>query len=366
MKILFVIDNYYPFRGGAETLFKNLAEGLVAKGYEVSVLTRQIKATGKYEELNGVKIHRVAAPSRYLFTLLAIPKAIMLARKADIIHTSTFNSAFPAWLASKLSKKPAVITIHEVWIGKWKEYTDMSRFNAKLHSLLERPIYKLNFKKHICVSESTRNQLLAVRKKADAIVIYNGLDYEHFHPDKTGAAVRKELGIPRNAFVALTFGRAAPSKGIEYAAMAAQKVDIPNFKYLFIVSRDYSSRYKKVLPFIQSTAHAILLDPIAYSKLPNYVAAADVVVIPSLAEGFGYTAAESCAMGKIVIASNTTSLPEVVSGKFILVEPKNPQAIADAIKLAKEGKFEKSKLKKFTIQKNIDEHLKLYNHLVPK
>jgi len=57
---------------------------------------------------------------------------------------------------------------------------------------------------------------------------------------------------------------------------------------------------------------------VSRSELPSYIAASDCIVVPSLSEGFGFAAAESCAMGKLIVASNVASLPEVVSGKFYL------------------------------------------------
>ena len=57
------------------------------------------------------------------------------------------------------------------------------------------------------------------------------------------------------------------------------------------------------------------------SELQSYIAASDCIVVPSLSESFGFAAAEACAMGKPIVASNVASLPEVVSARFILIEP---------------------------------------------
>src|SRR3989338_6379769 len=142
MKILFVCENYYPHYGGAEVLFKNLAEGLVQKGNRVAVITTQLPGTKKYEEINGVKIHRINCfNSRYLFSFLSLPKVLKLAPKADVIQTTTFNGAPPAWLGAKLAHKPVVLTVHEVWINKWKEITGFSWLKSTLHEFLERIIY---------------------------------------------------------------------------------------------------------------------------------------------------------------------------------------------------------------------------------
>src|SRR3989338_352399 len=101
MRLLFVCENYLPHYGGAEVVFKNLAEGFVKAGHTVDLVTHRMKGTAKFEVLNGVRVHRVwSANSRYLFSFTSILKVWSIARRADIIQTTTFNGAPPAWLAA--------------------------------------------------------------------------------------------------------------------------------------------------------------------------------------------------------------------------------------------------------------------------
>lgn len=58
---------------------------------------------------------------------------------------------------------------------------------------------------------------------------------------------------------------------------------------------------------------------------------ADLFVFPSLYEGFGLPVLEAMACGVPVIASNRTSLPEVVGDAGILVNPENPDELASAM-----------------------------------
>ena len=55
------------------------------------------------------------------------------------------------------------------------------------------------------------------------------------------------------------------------------------------------------------------------------------LVSPSRYEGFGYPAAQAMAMGVPVIASDKSSLPEVVGDAGILIDPESPESIADAM-----------------------------------
>lgn len=375
MKILFVCENYLPHIGGVEIVFKNLAENLVENGHEVILVTHQLKGTKKVEMINGVKVYRVPCfDNRYLFTFLSVPKVFQLAKNADIIQTTTFNGAPPAWLVSKLRKKPCLITVHEVWIGKWKQITELRGFKAWLHDLLERMIYVLDYCKYVCVSQSTQNQLLDLgTNQKKTIVIYNGVNYNHWNPQRYDREkIRKKLDLQNN-FVYLFNGRPGISKGLEYLLKAVPVISksIPNSKLLAIVSKDpaYKDNYNKVIKLIKQLKiedKVILHDPVPYRELPNYIKAADCIVIPSLAEGFGFAAAESCAMGKPVVVSNTASLPEIVSGKFVLVEPKDHLSIAEGVEKVFKKNYTQTKLKKFKIKDNVDNYIKTYQELLKK
>lgn len=372
LRILFVCENYIPHYGGAEVVFKNLAEGLVKRGHKVDLITHRIKGTKTFEILNGVRVHRVRClDSRYLFTFFSVPKVLKLTKKADIIQTTTFNGAFPAWLAAQIRKKPVVLTVHEVWIGKWRKVTDMNFLKALMHDLLERTIYLLKYDKYICVSRATQNDLLRInisQPKTD--VIYNGIDYKQWNPNKyDGNEIRKKLKLEKD-FIYMFTGRPGPSKGLEYLIQAvpliAQK--IKNAKLIAIVSKDkqYKQRFKNIIEIIKRLRvqdQVIMIKPLPYKDLPNYIKAADCFVIPSLAEGFGFTTVEACAMRKPVVATRAGAIPEVISGRYLLVKPKNSKEIANAIEKVFKKQTRKSKLKKFTISENIERYLNIYRSL---
>jgi len=373
MKILFVVENYYPHIGGVETVFRNLAEALVKKNHKVEIVTHRLKNTKEYEELNGVRIYRVnCLQSRYLFTFLSIFKAFKLAKSADIIHTTTFNGAFPAWLVSKLRKKPCIITVHEVWIGLWDELSEFNWLKRKIHNLLEKFIYFLPFNKYVAVSNFTRRRLVEIgisQNKTE--VVYNSLNYSLFDPRKYNKnKTRKEIGI-RNEFVCFSYGRPGISKGFSYLLDAIPMVTqkIPNSKFVLMLSKDkaYKSQYGKLIKKINDLNiknKIILLEPAKENKIPAYLKAADCVVVPSLSEGFGYTVAEACAMNIPVVASDVASLPEIISGKFVLVKPKNPEEIAEGIIKVHNKKYKRTKLKKFLIKNNVERYLKVYKTLI--
>ncbi len=74
-----------------------------------------------------------------------------------------------------------------------------------------------------------------------------------------------------------------------------------------------------------------LIEQAPEAALPALYRGAAVFVFPSFAEGFGLPPLEAMACGAPVVASNRTSLPEVLGDAALLVDPGNTEAIADAI-----------------------------------
>jgi len=79
------------------------------------------------------------------------------------------------------------------------------------------------------------------------------------------------------------------------------------------------------------SAYVLLPGRVPDEYLPGLYAQAAVVVMPSLYEGFGFPILEGMAAGTPVVASNTSSLPEVAGDAAILIPPTDTRALADAI-----------------------------------
>ena len=340
MRILMVLEYYPPHIGGVETLFENLAEKLVEMEHSVDIVTCQLPETKRYEEKGGVNIYRVRVPGkgrRYWFTFFALPQVWKLAKTCDVLHTTTYNGAFSAWVVSKLRGKRSIITVHEIFSAMWKNLPLMNCTSAMLHRLLERLVIGLPFDKYVCDSRYTRNALrLSGIKDEKLKFIYPGLDYDLFNPQKTNPSnLRERLGLGHE-FLYLFYGRPGVSKGVEYLIQAVPTISkkIPNSRLLLILSPDPKRRYNHILRMIKDLGvgkETILLEPVDKESLPDYIMSVNCVVVSSLSEGFGFTTVEACAMEKPVVASDVGSLPEVVSGKYVLTPPRSAQAIADGV-----------------------------------
>lgn len=389
MKILLVCENYYPHQGGAELLFRNLAERFVQHGHTVTVLTQQLKDTAIQEEFNGVQIRRVPSfRSRYVFTFSSLGKAIKLARQHDLIQTTTFNGAPSAWLAARITGKPVVLTVHEVWLHKWKEIAEFPWLKRSIHALLERTIYLLPYDKYICVSQATERDLLGLGIAPPKVAqIYNGFDDKLWKLQQQGGQkerqkkrnmLRRAWGIQdtvQDTFVYLSWGRPGPSKGFEYLLQAVPLITarLPRSKLFLLLGSIENSMgiYRKKYQQLQSLIERLhlhdqvqIITPFSLSELGGYLQAADGVVIPSLSEGFGYTTLEALAMKKPVVVSDAGSLPEIVGGKYQIFKSKDVRDLAEKVVAIASGQWKKKAIPTFTWEKCIQSYLQVYSSVL--
>ena len=370
-KLLFCFENYYPYVGGAEILYKNILEGLVKKGYDITLVTHHIKGTKNYEELNGVKIHRIKCfENRFLFPIFASRKMWILSKEISSITTSTYTAMPLASLIGLFRKKQTIAIIHELWTNNWSKYTDLSVIKKIFFSIFERIIYMFKVDTYIPVSDSTKKQLLSYGIKKNKIHrIYNGMDYSHWDSKKYSIVdVRKELNLKKNSFKAIFYGRPGTSKGLSYLINAVPYIikKIPNFKLIAIVSngpehKNDFDRIDNLIKELDIQDNVILKPSVSYKKLPEYVKYSNIVIVPSLAEGFGFSAYEACLMGKPLVVSKTTSLPEVVFGKVNFSIPKNSKSIASAVIKSYKKDYTKIPRKDFTVETMIRNYGEFYS-----
>src|SRR3989339_431531 len=369
MKIVLVSEYYYPNIGGVEIVFQNLAEQL-AKKHDVHIVTCKLKGTKNEEVFNNVHIHRIFTfpfADRYFFPFFSIFKLLKISRNADIIHGTLYNAAFPAWFCGKVLRKKIILTVHEVLGDRLTKVFEISKISAFFHMFLEKIILKLKFDYYICVSDSAKRDLEKLKIPKNKIRrIYNGISDDLYNfKCKDKPDLRKELNLPEKSFLYLYFGRPGVSKGLEYLIRAIPEIilKIPESKFILILGNKPLSRYNLILDLINKLKiekNIILYPSKPLSELKKYIRACDLGVIPSLSEGFGFTAAECCALGIPVAVSKVDSLPEVVCGKVIFMEPKNPKSISQAVINAYRKRFDEIPAKKFSWISNASEHEEVY------
>lgn len=147
-----------------------------------------------------------------------------------------------------------------------------------------------------------------------------------FHPPDPAAiaAARAELQLPEH-FV-LYVGRLQPRKNIArlIEAFAEVRQRHPDLPHQLLIAGDRGWMYDTIFTAAQQSPardHIRFLDFVPGAQLPALMAAADVVALVSLWEGFGLPVIEAMACGTAVLTSNTSSLPEVAGDAAALADP---------------------------------------------
>jgi glycosyltransferase involved in cell wall biosynthesis len=359
MHILFVLEHYFPYIGGAEKLFKNLAESLVKKGFKVTVATSKHQAMlPSHEIINGVEIIRLPFSNRFSFTFFSFIYLIKYIRKCDIVHTTSYNAALPAFFAGKLCRKPIYITFHEVWDRLWLSlpfYTNLQKISFYF---FEKLILAFPFTKYIAVSTFTKISLINAGIPASKIIrIYNGLDYENL----------KITPLPNhsNMHVFTYYGRLGASKGLDLLLDAIYLLKQANFhfKCQLIIPKYPTAIYHKVLKLIedyQLNEHIIIFHELSETELYQQIQSSSFVVIPSRSEGFCFVAAECSALDIPVVSSGKGALPETVSGRFIQLDELDAIQLKEAIEKAFKQEWQEKEIRLFTLEDMIHNYSHIY------
>lgn len=360
MKVLFVLEHYSPYLGGAEKLFKQVAEGLAKAGHEVVVVTTLFRADLACEEqLNGVQIKRVKCYNRFLFTVFSLPSIWRAAKGADVIHTTTYNAAFPAWLIGRFRRKRVYLTFHEYWGKLWFRLPYLSFTGRWSFYLYEQFVLRLPFYHYIAVSKATQEGLIAGGVPGKRISqIYNGLNYERLKPyltnqDRVGGA---------SHFV--YYGRLGVSKGLDLLlpAFAQLKEQYENVHLDLVIPTYPEGLFQIILQAIEDLGiiDAVQLHhELSEQELFTVVKNAHAVLIPSYSEGFCFVAAEAVALGIPIVSSGQTALQETVSGQYIEMESMSTKSLVHALQGAYAGEWDERPIRYFKLADSITAYIKL-------
>jgi len=368
MKILFVLENYYPHIGGAETLFRTLVHSLAEEGNEITIVTRRVsKRPFPREENKNIRIRRYPLGNRYLFTFLAFFPVLKHAWKCDLIHTTSYNAALPAFLGGKLLGKKVVITFHEVWGKLWFRLPFMNRFSERLHYLFEQMLLRLPFDRFVAVSNFTKKELIAngvAKKRVE--VIYNGIEYDKFEPPHKGSFSVNGIEKQRNQpFTFTYFGRIGISKGIDLLLEAFRRLikEHPRHKLKMIIPTTPRHLFNEVMDLIEQKelgSSIILLHHLSLEALKEELIQSDCVTIQSHSEGFCYAAVEAIALGVPLISSDKAALKEVVSGTFIKMKEQSVEGLLEAMKKAIRNEWTTNPKRIFRLNDTVNNYLDLY------
>lgn len=360
-RILFVLEHFFPYVGGAETLTYLLTRKLAAKGFEVRVLTTlHDKKLNKHQVIDGVQIHRIDCKNRFLFTLLALRPAAQLAGNSDLIISSTYNAAIPAWWASKRNSLPSILIFHEIWGKLWFRLPYLHLFQRIAYWAFEQLIARLNFTKVVAVSDYTKERLAKYFREESLVRIYNGIDYSEFEGYEWH---------PPDKFQPLFLGRLGVSKGIDILIPAMDQFleRHPESSFRLILPDQPKSISQKIRGKIKGLGHRDRVDLLPsqpFAKLLEIMCTSSCVIVPSYSEGFGFVAVEAAALKVPVISSGLGALNETVSGRYITMPTHSSEGLVEALEWARREKWTESERAFFNLDDCTNRYISLVQDMI--
>lgn len=359
MDVTFLAINYAPSVGGAQTLVRRVAEGLVERhGHHVRVVTTDaLYAPGGsrpghvpvgHERIDGVDVQRLPVARRTQGLLRSarrvgqqfgrpvvpsvpsygpwgarLARAAMVAgRDADVVvGVSAPFTTIPAAMMATRRGRASFVAAPILHLGAWAP----SRALVRVLAAADRCI---------ALTASERDWLVAQRLDPSRVqVVPPGCD-DVAVQDRDAA--RAHLRLAAGPVVAV-IGRLAAQKGIDTVLAACPEMFAthPGLTVLLAGSRTGWSGLDDALAAMppELVDRIVVLDGFGESDRPNVCAAADVVLVPSREEAFGMVILEAWAAGRPVVASALPAIRSTVRDGMdgVLVPVGDPAALASAV-----------------------------------
>ena len=362
LKIAFLSYRSKPFSGGQGIYVKYLSKALYDLGHEIDVFSGP-----PYPDLDPkIKLVKIPSLSLYekkskfydvnpmellnpinLFEWLSVnsggfPEPYTFGKRIkkilkqnlneyDVIHD---NQSLAYELLFFQKKKPLVTTIHhpisldlayqlqstndiflKLLMRRWHSFLVMQKFVAK------------RLKKIVVPSNSSmddiKDEFRVDKNKMERVM--NGIDLNVFYPD---SKIRK---IP---FKLVTVASAdVPLKGLDYLLKALSDLaEVYSDISLSIIGEQKKGGHtERLIKKLNLEKRVNFFSNLTQEDLRKTYCEAELAIIPSLYEGFGFAAIEAMACGVPLISSSGGALPEVIKDTGIIIPPKNVKEIYNSV-----------------------------------
>jgi glycosyltransferase involved in cell wall biosynthesis len=285
------------------------------------------------------RVARLADPgypawSRYAARWLAYPRVVPWERW-DVVHI--LDHSYAHILHRRRGSGRTVVTVHDLLAFDYRDPGQRAFRGRVLQRINGWVLDGINCA-HACLCDS-RATLRAVSSHLPAVAPRArhqplGVEQAFFVTDRTlsRAAGRYALGIRDEDVVVLHVGSCAPRKGLHVLLEAFDRIRRRDPRLLLVqVGGRFTPRHLAFMQQSGMTSRVRQHDFVADSRLPSVYAAADVVVMPSLFEGFGLPVLEAFAVGVPVVSTRAAALAEFPANLLFPVEAGDSDALAEGI-----------------------------------
>ena len=330
LRVVFIIQDYYPRLGGAQRQIAEQAPLLKNLGVEITVLTRRYPGLKPFEIIGGVPVHRLPIPgpkaiAAISFILSATWKIIRL--RPDLIHAQELLSpGTTAVLARGLTGIPVVAKVL-----RGGQLGDMAKISRGSLGKWRVPFICNNIDGFAVISQEIDAELagagVPVSKR---FPITNGVDTARFAPlpaaDKQ--ALRQRLGLSAADKLAVYTGRLEPEKRIDQVIQLWPQIcqQHPTARLLLLGAG------KQEADLRQMAGDGIEFIGQVDDVLP-FLQAADLFLLPSATEGLSNSMLEALSCGLPVIATTVGGAEDVLTHNENgwLIPPDMPESLLEAL-----------------------------------
>lgn len=344
----------HGIRGGMETQSHILAEGLIARGHDLTVLTSP-HPDGQSEAVEGTIPVRYIGPGSHrtfshAWSEACYQEITRLHQEEPFDLLLSQSAAAVGYIPRAVVdlRLPTVVIIHGSIRGelitRWRGIRSARGIYRMLRHLKRLPPSALRWWKAapmvdrwVAVSREVATfwQQEFRLDPTRVIVVHNGIDTARFHPDAARRAeVRQRLGLPPDALLMVAVGRLDRDKGFHIAIAAVQSLlsRLPHLRLFIAGEGSFGATLRKMAA---SSGEAIMLPGyVPNHELGGVLAAADLFLMPTLCnEGLPMTIIEALACGLPILSSRAGgTVSTVEDGRTgLLLPPGDVSALSQAI-----------------------------------
>ena len=382
-KILMFNHEFPPIGGGGGWVSHFLGKHFAAAGHDVHLITSQFRDCPKDEKVEGFHVHRVRA-LRKNRDVCAVHEMLTYAVSSSLYGLRFIKQFQPdivqvffgipagggAYLLKKRRNVPYVVFLGGRDVPSRNPDPPYYRWLYLLLKPAIRAIWR-NASAVVACSEGLRELARETDSEIKMDVIPDAVDLETFTPVQRDA-------YPKKVRV-LTIGRLIPRKGFQFLIRALPQVlekVSHNFEIEIVGDGPYHGELLKLAENLGVTSHIRFVGSVPYPKLPEKYRDADLLILPSLAEGMPLVVLEAMGTGLPIVASRVQGIHELVGDGVngALFDPGDVDGLAHALAKVinageariEMGKASVERVKPYDWKNIADAYLALYADILAK
>ncbi len=319
MKILLDPQALFLGKSGMQRYYFSLYRGLVEQGIDVQceIPLSDLEKSYFYNSIPG-KAGRVLSRMHQKIIISRYHKTVAIGNY-DILFITAFN--FEIEFLKYLPTKPYVMTVHDTMKGLVGNHIFFDFF----HDDAERIGYLAHQStKTLCVSNYTKDDLCGrfsiPPEKTETVHLANFLLSSTSHIP----------GLPEQ-YLLFAGSRNGRKNFFDWFKSVASYLQV-NPKLKVVTTYPLSEPETFFIKKLNCFENFVVFENVDDQQLNTLYQHALCLVYPSLYEGFGLPVLEAMSNGCPVITSNLTSIPEVAGDAALLIDPKDPGEMLDAVK----------------------------------